>query len=117
MGAALIIGALTTAEMMWQNIVEREGEIALFKSIGWKDKTVTRSIIMEGAFVGLLAGIVGLVLSISYIGLMYKVFPWDSLTILSLTICLPVLVGILGACFPAVKALRTNPFNVLKENI
>ncbi|WP_166462457.1 ABC transporter permease [Psychrobacillus vulpis] len=117
MGAALIIGALTTAEMMWQNIVEREGELALFKSIGWKDKTVTHSIIIEGAFLGLLAGIVGLVLSISYIGLMYKVFPWDSLTILSLTICLPVLVGILGAFFPTIKALRTNPYNVLKENV
>ncbi|MEK4244001.1 ABC transporter permease [Psychrobacillus sp. FSL K6-2684] len=117
MGAALIIGALTTAEMMWQNIVEREGELALFKSIGWKDMTVTRSIFFEGALVGLLAGVVGLILSISYIGIMYKVFPWDSLLILSLTICVPVIVGILGACFPAIKALRTNPYNVLKENV
>lgn len=117
MGGALIIGALTTAEMMWQNIVEREGELALLKSIGWKSRTISLAIIFEGAFIGLLAGMVGLVLSVIYIGMMYKVFPWESLTIISLTICLPVLVGVIGACFPAVKALRANPYNVLKENV
>ncbi|MFZ3580064.1 FtsX-like permease family protein, partial [Virgibacillus sp. DJP39] len=116
MAAAFFVGVLTTAEMMWQNIVERQNELALFKSIGWKNKTVGFTIILEGALIGFLAGLVGLVLSMSYIGIMYQIFPWESITILSLTICIPTLIGIIGAIIPATKALRTSPYEVLKES-
>lgn len=47
MAAALFIGVLTTAEMMWQNIVERQNELALFKSIGWRNNTVGLSIVLK----------------------------------------------------------------------
>ncbi|WP_430789502.1 FtsX-like permease family protein [Virgibacillus flavescens] len=116
MGAALIVGILTTAEMMWQNIVERQNELALFKSIGWNNRTVGTSIIFEGALIGFLAGLVGLILSVSYIGIMYGIFPWDNLTILLLTICIPTVMGVIGAVIPTVKALRTSPYEVLKES-
>ncbi|WP_430789498.1 FtsX-like permease family protein [Virgibacillus flavescens] len=116
MGAALLVGVLTTAELMWQNIVERQNELALFKSIGWKNRTVGISIIFEGAVIGFLAGLVGVVLSMAYIGFMYGVFPWDSLIILLLTICIPTIVGVIGATIPTVKALKTNPYEVLKES-
>ncbi|WP_164669828.1 ABC transporter permease [Virgibacillus doumboii] len=116
MGAALLVAVLTTGEMLWQNIVERRNELALFKSIGWKNRIIGFSIILEGALIGFLSGVVGLILSIAYIGIMYGIFPWDNLTILLLTICIPTVMGIIGAIIPTVKALRTNPYEVLKES-
>ncbi|WP_164669826.1 ABC transporter permease [Virgibacillus doumboii] len=116
MGAALLVAVLTTGEMLWQNIVERRNELALFKSIGWKNRTIGFSIMLEGALIGFLSGVMGLILSIAYIGLMYGIFPWDNLTILLLTICIPTVMGIIGAIIPTVKALRTNPYEVLKES-
>lgn len=114
--AALLVGALTTAEMLWQNVMERQDELALFKSVGWKNGTVGSAIILEGAIIGFLAGLLGVVLSMAYIGFMYDIFPWDSLTVLSLTISIPVLIGIIGALIPAVKALKTAPYKLLKES-
>ncbi|WHX24560.1 hypothetical protein QNH47_10145 [Virgibacillus halodenitrificans] len=116
MGAALLVSILTTAEMMWQNITERKNELALFKSIGWKNRTVAITILLEGAFIGFCAGLSGLILSMLYIGLMYGTFPWDSSTILLLTICIPTIIGMISSLFPAVKALKTDPFEVLKES-
>lgn len=115
-GAALLVGALTTAEMMWQNVMERQDELALFKSIGWKNGAVGSAIILEGAIIGFLAGLLGVVLSMVYIGFMYDISPWDSLTILALTISIPVLIGIIGALIPAVNALKTAPYKLLKES-
>ena len=114
--AALLIGALTTAEMLWQNVMERQDELALFKSVGWKNGTVGSAIILEGATIGFLAGLLGIILSISYMGRMYDIFPWDSLTVLSLTIIIPVLIGVIGALIPTVKALKTLPYQLLKES-
>jgi putative ABC transport system permease protein len=116
MGAALFVGILTTAQMMWQNIVERKNDLALFKAIGWKNSIVAISILLEGAVIGFLAGLIGLLLSMGYIGFMYDIFPWDSLTILSLTICVPTLIGMIGAIIPTIQALRTSPYEVLKES-
>lgn len=113
--AALLVGALTTAEMLWQNVMERQDELALFKSVGWKNGTVGSTIILEGAIIGLLAGLLGVILSMSYIGFMYDIFPWDSLTVLLLTIIVPILIGVIGALIPTVKALRTLPYQLLKE--
>lgn len=114
--AALLVGALTTAEMLWQNVMERQDELALFKSVGWKNGTVGKTIILEGAIIGFLAGLLGVILSMSYIGFMYDIFPWDSLTVLLLTIIIPVFIGVIGALIPAFKALKTLPYQLLKES-
>ena len=114
--AALLVGALTTAEMLWQNVMERQDELALFKSVGWKNGTVGKTIILEGAIIGFLAGLLGVILSMSYIGFMYDIFPWDSLTVLLLTIIIPVFIGVIGALIPAIKALKTLPYQLLKES-
>jgi hypothetical protein len=114
--AALLVGALTTAEMLWQNVMERQDELALFKSVGWKNGTVGCTIILEGAIIGFLAGLLGVILSMSYIGFMYDIFPWDSLTVLLLTIIIPVFIGVIGALIPAIKALKTLPYQLLKES-
>ncbi len=111
-----MVGALTTAEMLWQNVMERQDELALFKSVGWKNGTVGSTIILEGAIIGFLAGLLGVILSMSYIGFMYDIFPWDSLTVLLLTIIIPVFIGVIGALIPAIKALKTLPYQLLKES-
>lgn len=116
-GAALLVGALTTAEILWQNVMERQDELALFKSVGWKNGTVGNAILLEGAIIGFIAGILGVMITFVYIGLMYGVFPWDSFAVILLTISIPVLIGIIGALIPAIKALKTIPYHLLKEGL
>ncbi len=116
MAAALLIGVLTTGKMMWQNIMERQNELAIFKSIGWKNRTVSLVIVLEGALIGFIAGLSGLLLSIGYIGIMYDIFPWDSITILLLTICIPIFIGMFSVLIPVIKAIRTNPYELLKAS-
>ncbi|MCD7035264.1 FtsX-like permease family protein [Metabacillus sp. GX 13764] len=110
MGIAFAISILTTLEIIWQNVVERQPEIAVMKSLGWRNGTVRGMILLEGCLNGLAAGIVGLAIALFMIWKVYGSFPGQELPLLSLLLFLPVFVGVLGASFPAEKAVRIQPY-------
>ena len=70
-GLSLMIAILTAGEMIWQNVQERANEIALFKAIGWRDSHVQYSILMEGALIGLLSGVISLLIGLGIIFFLY----------------------------------------------
>jgi len=109
MGVALLIAILTTVEIMWQNISERNGEIALLNAIGWRNKSIRFMILAEGLLCGVFAAIIGLLLAIGMMWAMYRQFPSDQLGFILLTGIIPIIVGIIGAIIPAEKAVRINP--------
>jgi putative ABC transport system permease protein len=114
LGVAFGLAILTTAEIMWQNISERKSEIGIQQAIGWGRAAIRFIIIMEGAFIGFIAGIAGLAISIAVIVVIYGVFPADSLLLLSLTIVIPVMIGIIGSLLPSEIGVRTKPINAMK---
>lgn len=113
MGVALAIAILTTAEIIWQNVAERQPEIAVLKAVGWQNRTIRKMVLIEGAFSGLIAGLLGLFIAIGIIWAMYSKFPIEQLPFFVLTILIPVLTGIIGAILPAGKAGRIQPYQGL----
>lgn len=112
---SLLIAVFTTAEIMWQNITERHAEIALYKSIGWKDRTIRQLIFSEGIFIGFIAGIVSIVGALCAIWFLYHQFPFNSLLIIILVGFIPMIVGLIGSLIPAEIAARINPFDGIKR--
>ncbi|WP_371069850.1 ABC transporter permease [Sediminibacillus sp. JSM 1682029] len=109
MGVALLIAILTTAEIMWQNVAERQSEFAVLKALGWRNSTVQMLVLWEGAITGLLAGVFGLCLSLVVITISYSQFPAESVFFFTATLLIPVFTGIVGATLPAMKAVQFTP--------
>lgn len=106
---ALLIAILTTAELMWQNISDRKLEFALLKAMGWKNSMVRKIVLFEGALIGLLAAIIGIVLALIIISVMYAQFPTPFIGFILLTGIIPIIVGVIGALLPSQIAVRINP--------
>lgn len=109
MAVALLIAILTTAEVMWQNISERQPEIALLKSVGWQNRSVRILVLLEGGFTGLVSAVIGLVIAFGIIWGMYQQFPIQHLGFLLATGVIPIVIGFIGAMLPAEKAVRIIP--------
>lgn len=106
---ALIIAIMTTSEIMWQNISEREQEMVLLKAIGWKNSSVRLLIWSEGILSGVFAAIIGLAFAFSSMWVMYGQFPTDEIAFILCTGLIPVLIGVIGTIIPAERAVRMNP--------
>jgi putative ABC transport system permease protein len=59
-----VVGALGLASSMGTSVIERTREFGVMRAIGAKSKTILRSIISEGVFIGLMSWIIALPLSI-----------------------------------------------------
>jgi hypothetical protein len=110
MGVAISIAILTTAEIIWQNVSERQPELAVLKALGWQNKTVRKMVWFEGALCGLFAGIIGIALAFMMIWFMYGEFPESQIPFFAATIAIPVITGIIGAILPAEKAVKIEPY-------
>ncbi|MBU0903988.1 MAG: hypothetical protein KKF57_02290, partial [Firmicutes bacterium] len=113
MGVALLIAILTTTEIMWQNVAERQPQIAVLKATGWQNKGIRLLVLLEGAMSGLLAGILGLGLALIIIYRMYGELPKGEFVFLFSTILIPIITGIVGAVLPAEKAARILPYQAI----
>lgn len=100
---------------MWHNITERKNEIGILQAIGWDRFVIRLTIITEGAIIGFIAGIAGLIISISVIGFIYGEFPTESINIFSSTI-VPIIIGIIGSILPSEIGVRTKPINAMKAS-
>lgn len=113
MAVALLIAVLTTTEIMWQNVAERQSQIAVLKATGWQNQSVRMLVLWEGIFTGLFAGVIGMALSLTMIYWIYGQLPAAEFGFLSLTLWIPILTGVLGALLPAQKAVRILPYQAI----
>lgn len=113
MGVALLIAILTTTEIMWQNVAERQPQIAVLKATGWQNKGIRLFVLLEGAISGLLAGIIGLGIALIIIYRMYGELPKGEFVFLFSTILIPIITGVVGAVLPAEKAARILPYQAI----
>jgi FKBP-type peptidyl-prolyl cis-trans isomerase len=111
----LMITMLTISEIMWQNINERRSEIALFKAIGWRNKTVRQLIIFEACGLGFVSGLISLLISTGAILFIYHQINFSSVIILLITAIVPIIVAIISALIPAEAAVRVSIQTQLKE--
>lgn len=113
MGVALLIAILTTTEIMWQNVAERQPQIAVLKATGWQNKGIRLLVLLEGVLSGLLAGILGLGIALLIIYRMYGELPTGEFVFLFSTILIPIITGVVGAILPAEKAARILPYQAI----
>ena len=128
---ALLVAALGIANTMLMSVLERTREIGIFKAVGAGDGTVQLVFLIEGAFIGLIGGGLGLLLgwagsypADAWVRSMVSrdlkielkeslfVFPWW-LTVG--VIVFAVVVTTLAAVFPARRAARVNPVTALRN--
>jgi putative ABC transport system permease protein len=128
---ALLVAALGIMNTMLMSVLERVREIGVMKAVGARDGHVQLMFLMEGAVVGLVGGLLGLLLSWGASfpgdtwvrstvesGLSIKLqesiflFPWWLVVGVPAFTCL---VTTLAAYYPARRAARINPVQALRH--
>lgn len=118
---ALVIGAIGTLNTMMTSVVERTHEIGILRALGWSRLRVTKMIIGECLLLAFFSIGIGTVLAIALTTLL----AWSPKTAGILTpeisfevfvqgAVLAVIVGLLGAILPAVRASRMMPVDAFR---
>lgn len=119
---ALVIGGIGVMNTMLMAVVERSAEFALLSAVGWSGLQIASRVVIEGvmttvlgAAIGLLLGVVGAHLLVGVLGAQEYVTPdvtaWD----LGQALLVGVLLGVLGGMYPAWRAARVSPAQVLAQ--
>ena len=130
-GVALLVSALGIANTMLMSVLERTREIGIMKAVGADNRHLQFIFLFEGALIGLLGGVIGLLLAwaasypadswvrsmvlrdikIDLKGSIFVLPTWIAVTVLFFT----VLVTTLAALYPARHAARIDPVSALRH--
>jgi len=123
----LLAGAIGVSNIMLINIKDRTKEIGIRKALGATNKAIIKLILLESAFLTTLAGYLGLLGGIGLIYLTQKIFeiyhlqtdffrnPEINLFTIVAAIILLVLFGLLAGLIPALKAIRVQPIEAIRQ--
>lgn len=118
-----ILGTMNT---MYSAIASRGREIATLRALGFKRRSIILSVVVESAFVAILGGLLGVLLSLpvnwistgttnfqtfSEVAFNFRVDGSIALT----GIVIALIAGIIGGCFPALAAARMPITKALRE--
>jgi putative ABC transport system permease protein len=118
--AALIVGAIGVLNTMLMNVSERVREIGTLRAFGWPKSMVMRLILGEGLVTSILGGIGGSLLGVVAAELLMKLAPQGILEplydvrLFARGMAVAVLLGLLGALYPAWRASRLAPAEALR---
>jgi len=119
---SVIVSAVNTANTMITSVLERVKEIGIIKSIGGRNSEVFKIFLFESAFLGFVAGIIGVGLGwmLSYVGgILLENLGWGflaphfSVWLFVGCIVFATLTGAISGVVPAVKASKINPVDAL----
>jgi len=120
---SVFVSAINTANTMITSVLERTREIGVIKSIGARNSDVFGIFLFESGFLGLIAGIIGVIIgfSISYLGMIllesygYGFLKPDFSPIIFIgCIIFATLTGAISGVMPARSASKTNPVEALR---
>ena len=127
---SLLVSAISIANTMYANILERQSDIGIMKIIGMKTKQIQRLFLTESLIIGGFGGVLGAVLSYIVVtainvgvgegsflgmqfqqGLLLEVPMW--LTIAAIVIA--AMVGMVAGIYPAHQAAKMSPMEALRR--
>jgi putative ABC transport system permease protein len=115
---SLFIGGVGIMNIMLLNVTERMHEIGVRKAIGATSRQILWQFVFEAAVLSLLGGIIGILVSLSVIGLLHAytdfnpVISWNAIGIAT---GVSLVVGVVFGTAPAVKAARKDPIEALRH--
>jgi putative ABC transport system permease protein len=115
---SLLIGGVGIMNIMLLSVTERMHEIGVRKAIGATSHQILGQFVLEATVLSLIGGTIGIVLSLSVVGLLYAytnlkpVISWDAVAIAA---AVSVAIGIVFGTAPAVKAARKDPIEALRH--
>jgi putative ABC transport system permease protein len=118
----LVISGILVLNTMFMAVFERTREIGILRAIGWRPSRVMRMILMEsillsigGGIVGTLGGL-GMIKLLSYVptvsGIVQQAISTD---IVVKGFAIAIIVGLIGAAYPAYRGSRLLPTEALRH--
>lgn len=123
----MMFGAiLGTMNTMYSAIASRTRELATLRALGFKRRTLIVSVLVESAFVALLGGIVGILLSLPINGISTGTTNWNTFSEVAFSfqvdpplavraLMIALIAGVVGGLLPAVAAARMPITKALRE--
>ncbi len=117
-GLAFVAGAVLIANSAGLSVVERRGEIGVFKAVGYTSSHVLRLFLGEYGFLGTLAGLFGVVGAMAAIVLINVTQPGINLviepTIVGIMLLFSIAVALISAAVVTWPPTRVRPLDVLR---
>lgn len=123
---ALVVGMISIINIMLVNVTERTREIGVLKAIGFTNREILGSILVEAGFLGFLAAVVGVIIAAVLMQVVIIMFaPQMNMDGITLAQMLPVwlvagviggatLLSVLAGLYPAWRASRLNVVEALR---
>ena len=119
---AVGIGAIGVMNTMIMSVFERTREIGILRAVGWRGSRVVRMVVIESAFLCLIAAVFGVafgVLASRAVLLVPAVSsfltPAYEPAVFIRALLVGVVVAFVGALYPAVRAARLSPMEALRH--
>ncbi|MCF2667730.1 ABC transporter permease [Faecalicatena contorta] len=124
---SLLVAAIGIANTMMMSIYERTKEIGVIKVLGCSLKNIKQMFLLEAAFIGLIGGIAGNILSFLMSGVInfltghgaamgidgnISYIPW---WLVLLSMGFAMLVGVAAGYFPALRAMNLSPLAAIRN--
>lgn len=117
-GISLIVGGIGVMNIMLVSVIERRREIGVRMAIGAKRRDIQLMFLTEAVVLALFGGVVGIIVGIGVSFLVAEFSHWE-FQIFSLPpaigFLVSAMVGIFFGFYPALKASKLNPIEVLRS--
>lgn len=120
-GISLLVGIISVVNTMLMSVMERTKELGVLKAIGFTNRQIKSSILLESGFLGLTGSIIGVILGV--IGILVVANMTDftqyipqmmPLWLILGSICGATLLSILAGLYPAIHASKLNVVEALR---
>jgi putative ABC transport system permease protein len=118
----LVMGCIMVLNTMIMSVFERTREIGILRAIGWRPGRVVRMILMESVLLSIIGGILGTIGGLGVILALSHVPTVNGVVQAAITVNIvlegfgiAILVGMLGAAYPAYRGARLLPTEALRH--
>ena len=120
---ALLVGAIGMLNTMTVSVFERTGEIGILRAIGWRRSSIVRMILLESGMISLAAAVLGTLLAMAMTYVLSRLPVSSSIVsgdlapvVIVQGFAIAMLIGVLGAAYPAYRAANLMPTDTLRHD-